>query len=669
MKKIYTFLLLLSIGITQIYAQYCLQCDSTIASGNKATSIGTSTVAGGNNSFAGGYFSLAPAKNSFAFGSESKASGLNGIALGNNATVNNFADGIAIGTYVKSDATNSLVFGMGTSSSPLVNSKNNSIMFGVSNLPSLTIAKYGNSDRGYLGIGTNDPQEMAHVVGKLLIDRTVTTASSLQFKHFTPLVGQDDTPLDDPYYWDIFSDCSGLKFNTIANNGMGTQRMIISQEGSVGIGAGVTYPKAKLHVDQNILANGNITTLNKFVLSPDYSSSSAHWEITRINTGLNYAYLTGMLSQDVLFMGNDGSIGIGKTNPSATLDVNGSFKAQGAEITGTLTANALSAPTATIPTLTGNTNVTGTLSANAFEVTKLTISQDLFVNGSLGIGTNKPKEKLQVVDGSILISKTTTSGTDGSLIFDDCKINGVHCGGSYHIWGIQYHHFSGKNGLEFWNDDGIQTKTEEGDKENTRGKTSALFLSNNNNVGIGTTNPQAKLDIDGSFKSANADITGSLMAGSATINGALTANTAEITGAANVTGALTANSATINGAANVTGALTANSAKITGLIEAPSAAIKGKIKAQEIEVTSNVRDWPDYVFENDYPLMNLQEVEQYIKENKHLPAVPSAAEVEVNGVNLGEMNAILIQKVEELTLYILDLQKQINELKETKGGQ
>ncbi|MCL2245540.1 MAG: hypothetical protein FWC10_00260, partial [Lentimicrobiaceae bacterium] len=59
----------------------------------------------------------------------------------------------------------------------------------------------------------------------------------------------------------------------------------------------------------------------------------------------------------------------------------------------------------------------------------------------------------------------------------------------------------------------------------------------------------------------------------------------------------------------------------------------------------------------------LPETEQFIKANKHLPNVPSAAAVEANGVNLGEMNAILIQKVEELTLYILDLQKQINELK------
>jgi len=73
--------------------------------------------------------------------------------------------------------------------------------------------------------------------------------------------------------------------------------------------------------------------------------------------------------------------------------------------------------------------------------------------------------------------------------------------------------------------------------------------------------------------------------------------------------------------------------------------------------------WPDYVFAKDYNLMPISEVEQFITENQHLPGVPPAAEVEANGMNLGEINIILVQKVEELTLYIIQLQKQIDELK------
>lgn len=87
----------------------------------------------------------------------------------------------------------------------------------------------------------------------------------------------------------------------------------------------------------------------------------------------------------------------------------------------------------------------------------------------------------------------------------------------------------------------------------------------------------------------------------------------------------------------------------------------GLLKAKEIKVT--LVDWPDYVFSKDYRLMSLPETDAYIKENGHLPGVPSAEEVEAEGLSLGEINKALIQKVEELTLHVIELQKQIDELK------
>ena len=90
----------------------------------------------------------------------------------------------------------------------------------------------------------------------------------------------------------------------------------------------------------------------------------------------------------------------------------------------------------------------------------------------------------------------------------------------------------------------------------------------------------------------------------------------------------------------------------------------GNLKVKELHVT--LTNWPDYVFGEGYRLMPLDEVEEYIGENGHLPQMPSAAEVEADGANLGEMNRLLLQKVEELTLYIIDLQKQIDELKSNK---
>ncbi len=71
----------------------------------------------------------------------------------------------------------------------------------------------------------------------------------------------------------------------------------------------------------------------------------------------------------------------------------------------------------------------------------------------------------------------------------------------------------------------------------------------------------------------------------------------------------------------------------------------------------------DYVFEPDYQLRSLEEVEGYVKENKHLPEVPSAAEFEENGYSIGEMDDVLLRKIEELTLYMIEQQKEIEKLK------
>lgn len=87
----------------------------------------------------------------------------------------------------------------------------------------------------------------------------------------------------------------------------------------------------------------------------------------------------------------------------------------------------------------------------------------------------------------------------------------------------------------------------------------------------------------------------------------------------------------------------------------------GVLTAKEIKVM--LSGWPDYVFSNGFQLPTLAETETYIRQNGHLPGVPSAAEVEEEGLSVGEMNKILMQKVEELTLHLIELQKQIDELK------
>ena len=83
--------------------------------------------------------------------------------------------------------------------------------------------------------------------------------------------------------------------------------------------------------------------------------------------------------------------------------------------------------------------------------------------------------------------------------------------------------------------------------------------------------------------------------------------------------------------------------------------VKGKIRAQEVKVELN--GWSDFVFAKDYQLPTLQETEKHIKEKGHLPGIPSAMEVKANGIDLGEMNAKLLQKIEELTLYLIEKDK------------
>ena len=89
--------------------------------------------------------------------------------------------------------------------------------------------------------------------------------------------------------------------------------------------------------------------------------------------------------------------------------------------------------------------------------------------------------------------------------------------------------------------------------------------------------------------------------------------------------------------------------------------VKGKIAAEEVLVDLSV-DWPDYVFEKTYDLPSLSELRHFIADNGHLPGIPSAHEVQENGINLGEMNAVLLEKIEELTMYILAQEERIKRL-------
>jgi len=90
--------------------------------------------------------------------------------------------------------------------------------------------------------------------------------------------------------------------------------------------------------------------------------------------------------------------------------------------------------------------------------------------------------------------------------------------------------------------------------------------------------------------------------------------------------------------------------------------VKGNIHAEEVKVDLSVPG-PDYVFKEGYDLKSLAEVKKYIEEKGHLPNIPSAQEMEENGIQLGEMNMKLLEKIEELTLYVLEIKQEQDLLK------
>ena len=89
---------------------------------------------------------------------------------------------------------------------------------------------------------------------------------------------------------------------------------------------------------------------------------------------------------------------------------------------------------------------------------------------------------------------------------------------------------------------------------------------------------------------------------------------------------------------------------------------KGKIHSEEVRVDLAVPA-PDYVFEKGYDLKDLDELETYIESNKHLPEIPSATDFENKGILVGDMNMLLLKKIEELTLYIISQHKEIQQLR------
>ena len=291
------------------------------------------------------------------------------------------------------------------------------------------------------------------------------------------------------------------------------------------------------------------------------------------------------------------------------------------------------------------------------------------VNGYVGIGTNLPHQKLHVVDGNILISRTSTradGSANGSILFGDETCTNE----PYGAWGIEYLDNDKEGfGLNFWKPYNA----------NHPWFNYAMFLSDSAGfVGLNTNHPQQRLHVvDGNIlisrtsDRADGSTNGSIMFGSeASSNNKYGdwaieyVNNAEQGYGLNFWKPWSLNGGGFNYA------LFLNDNGNVGIgTKAPlyKLSVDGTILAKEIRVNEAASYWPDFVFDKEYELMSLAEVKQFVTNHKHLPNVPSASDVDGKDISLGEMNNLLLQKIEELTLYIIDLQEQIDALKEAAG--
>ena len=181
-----------------------------------------------------------------------------------------------------------------------------------------------------------------------------------------------------------------------------------------------------------------------------------------------------------------------------------------------------------------------------------------------------------------------------------------------------------------------------------------IHIRSNGNVGIGTTNPPSLLSVSGDIALKYGSELKTTIGNHRTILRTGWSNSQDYL-SIHVPGNLAANATPkihIRSNGNVGIGTTSPGSRLT---------VKGNIHAEEVKVDLNVPG-PDYVFDEDYELSSLEEVEKYIQENKHLPEIPSAADMEKTGIYLSEMNMKLLKKVEELTLHMINLHHEMKRL-------
>jgi hypothetical protein len=257
----------------------------------------------------------------------------------------------------------------------------------------------------------------------------------------------------------------------------------------------------------------------------------------------------------------------------------------------------------------------------------------LLEDGPVGIGTTSPVGKLDVRGKTFIGTSDLIVGTSGSFLQID---QGAETGNTY-------------SQIRAYSNGGNNPKN-------------LIFQNSGGNVGIGATNPVQKLDVEGNMLLRN--MSNSSGSGASIL---FSSYGSEHPGP-KITSYLDNAEATRSQSRLILSSygtryyneitLVNGNVGIGTLTPDETLTVNGNIHAKEVRIDSSVPA-PDYVFDKGYNLLSLAETERYVKTNNHLPDVPSAAEMESKGVNVNEIQMLLLCKVEELTLHLIEKEKQL----------